>query len=86
MTQPRAPSLPARGFRTGTRSDLTTVQAGSWLHPFGQPRKEEMASLVKAMEGAGRNMSEFEIVGDLRGSFRRGRCRRPVGAAEAIRA
>ena len=45
------------------------VQYGHGFHPFGQPTVEERRPLVEAMAAAGRDMSELEVVGGIRGRF-----------------
>jgi probable F420-dependent oxidoreductase len=45
------------------------VAYGHGFHPFGQPTAAEMQPLRDAMRAAGRDMSELEIVGGIRGSF-----------------
>ncbi len=45
------------------------VAHGHGFHPFGQPTRQEMAPLVAAMADAGRDMSELEVVGGIRGRF-----------------
>ncbi len=46
------------------------VAHGHGFHPFGQPTQAEMRPLVQAMREAGRDMSELEVVGGIRGHFR----------------
>ena len=45
------------------------VEHGHGFHPFGQPTAEEMRPLAAAMAAAGRDMSELEVVGGIRGRF-----------------
>ena len=45
------------------------VAYGHGFHPFGQPTAVEMQPLKDAMGAAGREMSELEIVGGIRGTF-----------------
>jgi hypothetical protein len=45
------------------------VEYGHGFHPFGQPTAEERRPLLEAMAVAGRDMSELEVVGGIRGRF-----------------
>jgi probable F420-dependent oxidoreductase len=45
------------------------VAHGHGFHPFGQPTKEEMEPLRRAMSGAGRDFAELEVVGGIRPNF-----------------
>ena len=45
------------------------VAHGHGFHPFGQPTPAEMQPLVDAMQAAGRDISELEIVGGIRGAL-----------------
>ncbi|MDQ6732387.1 MAG: TIGR03619 family F420-dependent LLM class oxidoreductase [Actinomycetota bacterium] len=48
---------------------------GHGFHPFGQPTESEMLLLAEQMAAAGRDVSELEIVGGIRGRF---------GSADAV--
>ncbi len=61
------------------------VAYGHGFHPFGQPTAEERRPLVEAMASAGRDMSELEVVGGIRGRFPSGDAVADLAeAAEAI--
>lgn len=45
------------------------VRYGSGLNPFGPLTDEDLAMLGVAMRAAGRDMSELELVGGIRGTF-----------------
>ena len=42
---------------------------GSGFHPFGTPTDTDLARLAEAMRAAGRDVSELEMVGGIRGRF-----------------
>jgi probable F420-dependent oxidoreductase len=48
------------------------VRYGSGLHPFGPTTDVELDRLSAAMTAAGRDISELELVGGIRGRFRGG--------------
>ena len=71
---------PSRGAAGGVRLWFGGMSVGPWIvrrlvayghgfHPFGQPTAEERRPLVEAMAAAGRDMSELEVVGGIRGRF-----------------
>ena len=43
---------------------------GSGFHPFGRPTPAELERLRSALAAAGRDLSEIEMVGGIRGTFR----------------
>ncbi|MEM7539468.1 MAG: LLM class flavin-dependent oxidoreductase [Chloroflexota bacterium] len=45
------------------------VHYGQGFHPFGQPSAEDMRLLSEGMSGAGRDISELELVGGIRATF-----------------
>ncbi len=45
------------------------VAHGHGFHPFGQPTQAEMQPLAEAMRAAGRDMSELEVIGGIRGDL-----------------
>jgi len=47
------------------------VAHGDGLHPFGQPTAAELAPLWTALRQAGRDPGDVEVVGGIRGHFRR---------------
>ena len=57
------------------------VAHGHGFHPFGQPTQAEMRPLAEAMRAAGREMSELEVVGGIRGDLPPGE-----GLADLVRA
>jgi alkanesulfonate monooxygenase SsuD/methylene tetrahydromethanopterin reductase-like flavin-dependent oxidoreductase (luciferase family) len=46
------------------------VAHGSGFHPFGRPTEAELERLAEALTDAGRDISEIEMVGGIRGTFR----------------
>jgi probable F420-dependent oxidoreductase len=47
------------------------VRYGSGFHPFGRPTDADLARLAEAMRTGGRDVSELELVGGIRGRFER---------------
>jgi probable F420-dependent oxidoreductase len=47
------------------------VRYGSGFHPFGRPTDADLTRLAEAMRTGGRDMSELELVGGIRGRFER---------------
>jgi probable F420-dependent oxidoreductase len=47
------------------------VRYGSGFHPFGTPTEADLAALGEAMQAAGRDIAELELVGGIRGRFPR---------------
>ena len=45
------------------------VAYGHGFHPFGSPTPDDLERLRKAMAEAGRNASDLEMVGGIRGTF-----------------
>ncbi|MEM1111693.1 MAG: TIGR03619 family F420-dependent LLM class oxidoreductase [Pseudomonadota bacterium] len=45
------------------------VQYGKGFHPFGAPTLEDVEKLRAAMEAAGRDISELEMIGGIRAEF-----------------
>jgi alkanesulfonate monooxygenase SsuD/methylene tetrahydromethanopterin reductase-like flavin-dependent oxidoreductase (luciferase family) len=45
------------------------VRYGAGFHPFGSPTPDELAALRAALEAAGRDPAELELVGGIRGRF-----------------
>jgi hypothetical protein len=45
------------------------VRYGSGFHPFGRPCLEDLELLAEGMAAAGRDVSELEYVGGIRGRF-----------------
>ncbi len=66
------PRLWFGGSSVGPWITRRLVAHGHGFHPFGQPTPAQMRPLVEAMRGAGRDMSELEVVGGIRGRFRSG--------------
>ncbi|MDQ6818494.1 MAG: TIGR03619 family F420-dependent LLM class oxidoreductase [Actinomycetota bacterium] len=67
--RPDGPRLWFGGSAVGPWIIRRLVAYGHGFHPFGQPTSHEMQPLRDAMAGAGRDMSELEIVGGIRGRF-----------------
>jgi len=70
--RPDGPRLWFGGSSVGPWIVRRLVAYGHGFHPFGQPTKAEMEPLVEAMRDAGRDVSELEIVGGIRGDLARG--------------
>jgi probable F420-dependent oxidoreductase len=47
------------------------VRYGSGFHPFGSPTDADLTGLADAMRAAGRDITELELVGGIRGRFER---------------
>ena len=73
--RPDGPRLWFGGSTVGPWIIRRLVAHGHGFHPFGQPTESEMLPLVEQMAAAGRDMSELEIVGGIRGRF---------GSADAV--
>ncbi len=67
--RPEGPRMWFGGTTVGPWIVRRLVQYGHGFHPFGQPTAEERRPLVDAMVAAGRDMSELEVVGGIRGRF-----------------
>jgi len=67
--RPDGPRLWFGGSSVGPWIVRRLVAYGHGFHPFGQPTKAEMQPLVEAMRDAGRDVSELEIVGGIRGDL-----------------
>lgn len=67
--RPDGPRLWFGGISVGPWIVRRVVEHGHGFHPFGQPTAEELRPLVEAMNAAGRDMSELEVVGGIRGRF-----------------
>jgi alkanesulfonate monooxygenase SsuD/methylene tetrahydromethanopterin reductase-like flavin-dependent oxidoreductase (luciferase family) len=67
--RPDGPRLWFGGGTLGPWIVRRVVEHGHGFHPFGQPTAEELEPLVTAMAAAGRDMSELEVVGGIRGRF-----------------
>jgi probable F420-dependent oxidoreductase len=63
------PRLWFGGMTVGPWIVRRLVEYGHGFHPFGQPTAEERRPLLEAMAVAGRDMSELEVVGGIRGRF-----------------
>ena len=89
--RPEGPRMWFGGMRLHGPVLRRLVRYGHGFHPFGTPTSDELAELRAAMAAAGRDASELEMIGGIRGRFddasstrrpRRGRGVRP-GAARA---
>ncbi len=67
--RPDGPRLWFGGSSVGPWIIRRLVEHGHGFHPFGQPTAAEMRPLADAMREAGRDMSELEVVGGIRGRF-----------------
>ncbi len=67
--RPDGPRLWFGGRSVGPWIIRRLVEHGHGFHPFGQPTADEMRPLAGAMREAGRDMSELEVVGGIRGRF-----------------
>ncbi len=67
--RPEGPRLWFGGSSVGPWIVRRLVAHGHGFHPFGQPSPAEMRRLVEQMRMAGRDMSELELVGGIRGRF-----------------
>jgi hypothetical protein len=47
------------------------VRYGHGFHPFGTPSRDDMELLRSALAHAGRDISELELIGGIRGRFGR---------------
>ena len=63
------PRLWFGGMSVGPWIVRRLVEYGDGFHPFGQPTADELRPLVDAMAAAGRDFSELEVVGGIRGRF-----------------
>lgn len=67
--RPEGPRLWFGGSTVGPWIIRRLVEYGHGFHPFGQPTAEQLRPLVDALRGAGRSLSELEVVGGIRGRF-----------------
>jgi probable F420-dependent oxidoreductase len=67
--RPDGPRLWFGGRSVGPWIVRRLVAYGHGFHPFGQPTQADMQPLVEAMRAAGRDMSELEVVGGIRGEL-----------------
>ncbi len=67
--RPEGPRLWFGGSSVGAWIIRRLVAYGDGFHPFGQPTAAEMRPLAEQMAAAGRDMSELEVVGGIRGRF-----------------
>ena len=67
--RPDGPRLWFGGRSVGPWIVRRLVAYGHGFHPFGQPTQADMQPLVEAMRVAGRDMSELEVVGGIRGEL-----------------
>jgi probable F420-dependent oxidoreductase len=63
------PRLWFGGMSVGPWIVRRLVEYGHGFHPFGQPDAGELRALADAMAAAGRDFSELEVVGGIRGRF-----------------
>lgn len=67
--RPEGPRLWFGGMSVGPWIVRRLAEHGHGFHPFGQPTTDELQSLAEGMADAGRDMSELEVVGGIRGRF-----------------
>ncbi len=67
--RPDGPRLWFGGSSVGPWIIRRLVAHGHGFHPFGQPTAAEMRPLAEQMAAAGRDLSELEMVGGIRGRF-----------------
>jgi probable F420-dependent oxidoreductase len=63
------PRLWFGGMTVGPWIVRRIVEYGHGFHPFGQPSADELRPLADGMAAAGRDFSELEVVGGIRGRF-----------------
>ncbi len=67
--RPTGPTLWFGGSSVHGRLLRRLVAYGHGFHPLGQPAPEELERLRTAMDDAGRDVAELELVGGMRGEF-----------------
>jgi probable F420-dependent oxidoreductase len=67
--RPDGPRLWFGGSTVGPWIIRRLVAHGHGLHPFGQPTADELGPLAAQLAAAGRDISELELVGGIRGRF-----------------
>jgi luciferase-like monooxygenase len=67
--RPTGPTLWFGGSSVHDRLLRRLVAYGRGFHPLGQPTPEELERLRRAMDEAGREVAELELVGGMRGEF-----------------
>jgi probable F420-dependent oxidoreductase len=67
--RPEGPRLWFGGMTMGPFIVRRLVERGHGLHPFGTPTDEELRGLREALQAAGRDPDELEMVGGIRGRF-----------------
>ncbi|GAB4456428.1 MAG: hypothetical protein Fur0044_50320 [Anaerolineae bacterium] len=70
--KPYRPGGPALWFGGQALHDALIrrlVRYGQGFHPLGPPKPEELERLAAAMQAAGRDMRELELIGGIRASF-----------------
>jgi probable F420-dependent oxidoreductase len=67
--RPDGPRLWFGGSTLGPWIIRRLVAHGHGLHPFGQPTADELRPLAAELAAAGRDISELELVGGIRGRF-----------------
>jgi probable F420-dependent oxidoreductase len=81
--RPDGPRLWFGGISVGPWIVRRLVAHGHGFHPFGQPTAAELAPLAAAMAAAGREISELEVVGGIRGTLAPGDAVADLDAAAA---
>ena len=67
--RPEGPRMWFGGMRLHGPVLRRLVRYGHGFHPFGSPTPEELAELRAAMAAAGRDASQLEMIGGIRGRF-----------------
>jgi probable F420-dependent oxidoreductase len=67
--RPEGPRMWFGGMSLHERLLNRLVRYGHGFHPFGSPTEQELERLRVAMREAGRDISELELVGGIRGTF-----------------
>jgi probable F420-dependent oxidoreductase len=67
--RPEGPRMWFGGMRLHGPVLRRLVRYGHGFHPFGSPTPEELAELRGAMAAAGRDASQLEMIGGIRGRF-----------------
>ena len=67
--RPQGPTIWLGGSTLHARLLRRIVRYADGFHPLGTPTDDELAALREAMERAGRDIADLEMVGGIRGTF-----------------
>src|SRR5437588_12358815 len=67
--RPEGPTIWLGGSTLHARLLRRIVRYADGFHPLGTPTDDELAALRQAMERAGRDIADLEMVGGIRGTF-----------------